>query len=543
MNTRFASRARYALLLGPALILASLAIINGHHVVGAPEKPRKLFTPKPPSEGSNVPPAPTFTATATPAAEALPPELQPFNPKGIGIYYIGNRNSEIEPCGCVKNQLGGIQYEGTLYNQIPSVNGLRLEVGGWVARSSTPEALMKIGYALQAIGGELAFDSVNVSGVDAGMGKSFFDKLKTEHPEAVAPLISANLMTTGTQETAFPPYRIVEKKTGEGKTVRCAILGVTSADPNFQGTVLMGQTSLLKDYSISNPVEALQKWVPELKKQADIVLVLAYGLWAEFETMAKTVPEIDAILCSTPTPDYNAKQVKVGPVFLLGQYSALGKQVQRVDFKPAADGRWEIGEGPIVLGVSPKILKLSEPLNKLIADYKQSTEKLNFPMPANVKAIYAGANSCVACHTKEYESWTKSQHYHAYQTLVHKGSQYDANCLKCHTVGFKHENGFYNIKSNFNMINVQCESCHGPGMDHVQRENVIKSRSIEAMAPDQKEQYLKDAKALLAAMKPTKETCIKCHYGENDPHFVYEEKVVKVNHKEQAVVAQPPTQP
>ncbi|MBI1785219.1 hypothetical protein HYR69_08750, partial [Candidatus Sumerlaeota bacterium] len=399
------------------LLCASAGLI----AASKPEKPRKLFTPKASAENPAAPVPPTPTP-----AEPVPPELQPFNPKGIALFYLGNRNSEIEPCGCVKNQLGGIQYEGFLYNQVPRDNELRMDVGGWTARMVTPEGSMKSGYALRAMGGELDFDAVNVSGIDAGLGKAFFEKLSKDHPETLKPLVSANLFFSGqTEKPAFPPYRIVERKSADGKAIKCAIVGVTSSDPSMLGTYVSGQTDPLKDYTAAKPAEAIKDLIPELRKKVDLLIILAYGTWPEMEELSQKFPEVDAIISSMATPDYNSKVQTIGNVKVFGQYSMLGKQVTRVDLVRGEDGKWSPSETPVILGVSPKILKANEALVQLIADYKHSTEAIYIPRPPTVALVYSGSQQCVACHQAEYNSWTHTRHFTAYQSLVQKGSQYD----------------------------------------------------------------------------------------------------------------------
>ena len=95
----------------------------------------------------------------------------------------------------------------------------------------------------------------------------------------------------------------------------------------------------------------------------------------------------------------------------------------------------------------------------------------------------------------------------AFDTLVNKGKENDLECLKCHVTGAGTNLGFGDLKSTPELINVQCEVCHGPGYDH-------------AAKPDKN----------YGSMTPS--TCIKCHDKKNDPTFKYEEKSKKVMHNQ-----------
>ena len=79
----------------------------------------------------------------------------------------------------------------------------------------------------------------------------------------------------------------------------------------------------------------------------------------------------------------------------------------------------------------------------------------------------------------------KTRHAHAYDTLVKardpKLRQFDGECIACHTVGFKHHTGYQDPppgatpkqveKHNLKLLDVGCESCHGPGSAHANNPN------------------------------------------------------------------------
>ena len=78
--------------------------------------------------------------------------------------------------------------------------------------------------------------------------------------------------------------------------------------------------------------------------------------------------------------------------------------------------------------------------------------------------------TCGNCHVSHQRDWSTSAHSEAYATLV--GSGHAApTCFGCHTVSERGNN--VNVPAGWNVTpdsayhNVQCESCHGPGLNHV----------------------------------------------------------------------------
>jgi predicted CXXCH cytochrome family protein len=112
--------------------------------------------------------------------------------------------------------------------------------------------------------------------------------------------------------------------------------------------------------------------------------------------------------------------------------------------------------------------------------------------------------TCGNCHV-DYESrWSGTHHARAYNTLNSNPGKQD-NCFSCHTV-----NGKGNVASgtvaghdavkNATYFDVQCESCHGPGLEHV--EGVGQATLVRPLAK-------------LAATGNG--TCADCHSGAHHP--------------------------
>ncbi len=119
---------------------------------------------------------------------------------------------------------------------------------------------------------------------------------------------------------------------------------------------------------------------------------------------------------------------------------------------------------------------------------------------------YVGSQACAACHQAEFDKWAQSGHAKAMATLERKGQQFDNDCVKCHTVGFGQSGGFQSLMTTPQLANVQCESCHGPGRQHV------------------------NAPAKGYGFMPTPVGCVQCHTKSNSPDFNFETYWPKVKH-------------
>ncbi len=136
-------------------------------------------------------------------------------------------------------------------------------------------------------------------------------------------------------------------------------------------------------------------------------------------------------------------------------------------------------------------------------------------------AATLGSDACQGCHAAEFETWAASPHAHALESLTQKGRAGDADCLACHTTAFGREGGFPasgTAASHADLGRVGCESCHGPGGDHV-AENSRKLGSILSLGDKC------DSCVIL-------KICGDCHDDANDPGFEFnvEEKIERQRH-------------
>lgn len=91
------------------------------------------------------------------------------------------------------------------------------------------------------------------------------------------------------------------------------------------------------------------------------------------------------------------------------------------------------------------------------------------PVPVSPgEASYIGANECKTCHAEEFAFWATTQHASAYPTLVKGNKEFNLDCVSCHVSGYEKPGGSTVTHVN-GLENVQCEVCHGPGSLHRDR--------------------------------------------------------------------------
>jgi len=94
-------------------------------------------------------------------------------------------------------------------------------------------------------------------------------------------------------------------------------------------------------------------------------------------------------------------------------------------------------------------------------------------LPANDiggESEYVGADICMNCHREIHQAWSTSKHAKAIDSLTAAGKQADSACVGCHTTGYR-AGGFVSMVATPKFAGVQCESCHGPGAQHVSTRN------------------------------------------------------------------------
>ena len=398
--------------------------------------------------------------------------------RSITILYSGNLDGELEPCGCSPaGDFGGILRRATLVEtlrkQQPEL--FLLSSGGLLANAS-PRDRLKSEYILKGMAA-LDYDAVGLQWRDLTYGVDF---LKGN----ALPWTASNWSDAG----PFPPQRVIE----HGEVTLAFFSWLDPESSPFRQ--MKGEHRM-----VTNNVEPLRTALKKAK-QRGAVTVLATTLEPEQAEKLFPLQDIDILIVKSAYEKYgNAR--KAGSTLIL-QPGSRGMRLGRLELEVDPQGRivsWEQEIIPLPESIpdSPALKGWYQEYNARVkAAYLASVEQRKLQQSG--KSPYSGAEKCKACHQKEYETWSRSLHARAFGRLEEVGKSFDPDCIVCHTVGFGKPGGYIDTRLTMQLLDVQCESCHGPGRNHVTS---------------------KGGKPTPHADWPREKICAQCHTQPHSPEF------------------------
>jgi len=188
------------------------------------------------------------------------------------------------------NPSGGLARRAWLIEQVkkalPESPVLLADTGNF-SDNPTPAGDAKTRALLEGMT-RLGYQVANVGERDLTAG---YDALMERVSGLPLKLVSSNLVRQDSKEPVFPPFTVVKVQGKGRKEIKVGVLGVVRFNPVFQKSGPTG-TNIV----IVPPSEALAKLVPEVRKQADVVVVLAALHKDDARAIAHEVPGIDFVL-------------------------------------------------------------------------------------------------------------------------------------------------------------------------------------------------------------------------------------------------------
>lgn len=411
----------------------------------------------------------------------------------VPLFFTAQTHGRLTHCGCFSGQFGGLARLRSAVDSEPLSGALGVDLGD--ALQGT-EDYQLLNYK-QVVGAysEMRYVALNVGHREAGLPVATLRRLAAASP---VPLISANLLDRATGKPVLPGWTVV-KRGGR----RIAFVGVV--DPHGL------EDSLGAGLAVEDMATCLGRILPAAARDADALVLLAFTDEANLEALARQFYEFSLVLGGRVSQPAQALR-REGQVYIY--YTANeSKSFGSLELVFPDAGRPVVGQHAITL-LDARYMERDEVLARVSAyrrEVGQATLDIDSPEHAQegqvpgtrVASGYVGSQACIVCHPGATQAWQQSGHAHAFDALLAKGAESDPSCIGCHTVGFGAPTGYRRDYGAAKLTQVGCESCHGPGGNHVSQR-----------------QAGGEVTAHFRPLGPG--DCLKCHHGEFSRPFDWE---------------------
>lgn len=400
---------------------------------------------------------------------------------------------------------------------VDSASVLHIDCGDLIGSKGTLEEL-KAAYLFEAYR-EMGVDCINLGGSDGLLGQSFlFEQME----KTGIPILSANTAIFETGERMFQPYMIkrLAPKRFLGFEWGGLKVGIFGLVQTLEETDALPWIREKGDHRLvmKDPAVIAREMVEELRPQVDLVICLAHTGWIQARSLARNVSGIDLIVVG------NGSNVKAKP-YVVNNIPLV---------MPGDEGKYlgvielYLDENKKVVNVEGRSKELDDSIEddpvmaELLERYNEELQRVGREIVPATSELdvkrFLGAEACGQCHVGAYRQWRGTPHAHAVETLIKESQEYNPTCVRCHVTGYGFFNGFHSYEKTPKMINVQCESCHGSGSEHLAW---ARGEDVGETDRDPDHAYL---------FPVTKDRCVACHDSENDAEFDFAADLLKVSH-------------
>lgn len=436
---------------------------------------------------------------------------QAVTPAPLTLTFTCDTNGRIEPCGCFSGQYGGLTRLKQWLDTEPGPRPLLVDVGNAIEGPADYQ-LMKYRFVQRAYAG-MGYAALNVGEREAQLSAAELRELKTSAP---VQMISANVLDAATGARIFEPSRIVEHN---GR--RIAIVGVVDGG--------RGGDSAGQGVTIEPMNTALEKLLPSLRGQADHMVLLAFADEEALSALAKQFYEFDVILGGKVRQPSQQLLIENRSIILYTTNESKAVGVLKAEMAEPSKLVPKQFDITLLHDHIPQDQALRQEneayrdlvrKTKLLIDDTDRTRDDEVP-GVRASAKYVGSESCATCHAGATAKWRGTAHSQAFTSLSVHNSDADPTCIGCHTVGFGTASGYRREYAGKKLTDVGCESCHGPGSEHVaQRQSGEK---------------------VLFKFRPLGEAdCTSCHHGEFSRPFKWDAFWPAIQHGKERSAARIP---
>jgi hypothetical protein len=362
-----------------------------------------------------------------------------FAENSLVIFLTGNDLGQLKPCGCAGGQLGGLDRRLAVFDTIPKTQRLLIHTGSFIEKQSQQD-LIKFNIIVRALA-ILGYDVVNL---DAG-------DVDTAEKTGLLDAMSGIFNVLNSHRPGDPDANAKFTKTFSigNKKLAVTIAAFDASNGNTDG------------------IYELFDYLPK-NKTANILILNQCD-----EAITASIAEmgiVDAVICPTTSDkpmiigNHDAKPL-VFSVGLYGRY--ITKLTVTVDVNDKLD--FNFSDVPVTedLPQQKELVELYKSYQGIVKEAGLLEKTPKYQVPDSLE--YIGTHACAVCHehADEYDIWQTKPHSDAFNTLEKVGSQFDPECIVCHTVGMEYKSGYINEKQSDYLKNNGCENCHGPGSEHL----------------------------------------------------------------------------
>jgi hypothetical protein len=519
------------------------------------------------------PPAAPFNA------QYKPPMFQGWGVPAVALIVTGEQIGYLQPCGCSRPQLGGLPRRYNFFQELKNKGWptVAVDLGDIAANKTNPQLNLKFKYSMKAME-KLGYAAVSLGADEFGMPLLTALAEHTLNNPASPRVLASTLLDPKTQpiiKGMIAGSEVVQPKAGAPKVGIFGIVG-TSVSKNVKDP----------DVAFRDNGKAVVEELTKLKQgKADITVLLYEGDLKDAQKLVvfcadkqqnPNLPKLDIVLCLSPDEEPPAvpmqeknNQGQIIPTQIInigwkGRYVGVVGVFPKAGLK--APHSYEFKYQLVAMSEdyeTKKGMEKTNPIMVMMEDYAQEVKNFNyitkFPTSAHQmqlkfsKAKYVGSERCESCHPDAAKIWQKNLgtadhkigHYYAFETLVKAENpglrQHDGECVKCHVTGFDHPTGYADALRNNDakmipkLLGVGCESCHGPGSEHVKDTT---ERAIHAeMNPGKYAFNIQTQKwdevPFQARKQKIDKACQRCHDIDNDVHWNFSKNWPLIEHKMQ----------
>jgi hypothetical protein len=444
----------------------------------------------------------------------------------LTLLVTGNALAYVKNCGCAGGQMGGVLRavrvvrqerdkaiaEGPELKRDPAV--LLLEIGNF-SDPGTPVKRIESELVVRSLR-EMHYDMVGLGSKELTWPQQ--DLLRLLAPadgEALLPLVACNLKFTA------PKGSVAEDKSSElNALLRPYVVkplqggyrvGIIHAIQTGEASTLGG----MYGYELARPADAARAVLDAHQSEADYwVITVSDGdaLGATPGGLQDLTQAALVVGFNQDNPNPGTGTAAVRPVFLQPPFHKAKDILRAVQYFDRSGKPGVVSSDHLALRAD---VKLDDELSAVWDDMQPKLEQLaadeaNALIIARKTArppFHVGESSCIECHSQIVAQMRQTKHHMAYQTLVEKGVETNAACVKCHVVGYGAPWG-WNVRENQpNLVGVQCENCHGPASYHL---DLYKKKVKPA-------DLMADGRDRFGLLPATEATCVKCHDPDNSP--------------------------